>query len=340
MQIMYKCALIICWIGKLPKYFPIFIKTCELNPEFEFFLFTDDNITVQLPPNVKYFPFTMEEFKHRIYKIHLKDFSIKRAYRICDFRPMFGELFADELNGYTHWGYCDMDLIFGHISDFVTENLLKHQAVFNGGHFTLIQNNSKLNNLYKCEGALFPYYYVAKTDGIFAFDETTGIQRIAKNQNIDAVYGIPYIETEIKYHQLRSRFSKTNPDYQCFYWENGVLYRCKIDGDGIKYQTYAYIHLQKRKISFENDIGEAFWITPDGYKRKEYIGIPTIEDVKRHNPYDGVQELKLQGKAYKRKKIKELLHRTPKQMYIRLRQEMDGINRNDNSQEELDWKTF
>ena len=337
---MYRCALIICWIGKLPKYFSIFLKTCALNPDFDFFVFTDDTITLQLPPNVKFFSFSMDELIHRIQRININKYNIKRAYRICDFRPMFGMLFANELKGYTHWGYCDLDLVFGRISDFVTEDLLKHEAVFNAGHFTLIQNNDKLNNLYKCDGGLFPYSYVVKTDGIFAFDETTGIQRIAKNQNIDAVYGIPYIETEIKYHQLRSRSAKNNPDYQCFYWENGTLYRCKYEDEDIKYQTFAYIHLQKRKLDYDDDIEEAFWITPNGYKKKSYIGAPTIEDIKKYNPYEGTHEMELQRKAYRRKKIKELILRKPKQIYIRLRQEMDGINRNDNSQEELEWKRF
>lgn len=336
-----KCALIICWFGNLPEYFPVFLKTCASNDDFDFLLFTDCEIRIELPHNVKYIPYHFEELKQAIENIGIHRPSLQKPYRVCDFRPMFGEIFVEQLKMYQFWGYCDVDVIFGKLNQFITREMLEsYEAIFNGGHFTLIKNENKLNELYKKRGALFNYNTVSHYDGIFAFDEVTGIQRIAKSNNIKAIYHLPYIEAEIKYKQIVSRCDNINPENQCFYWEKGELYRCKIDKDRILYQNVAYIHLQKRKIRILGAINDTFWIKPNGYEKKEYYGKPSVDDLYKKNPFLGTDIMEQESKNYRRKKIREILGRTPIQIYIRVRQEFAHINQNDNAAEERSWKEF
>lgn len=337
-----KVVFIVCWFGSLPIYFNIWLKSCAENIEYTFWIFTDDFTEYELPENVFLIPFTKKEMIERIEKRVIKNCSLLETYRVCNFKPMYGAIFEDKLKDFTFWGYCDLDIIFGKISDFITQDMLQNKdAIFNAGHFTLLRNNKKMNTLYTQKGAIFNYKVVARKNAIFAFDEITGIQRIAKKNGINAVYGIDYIETEIKNYQLRSRMDKINPKYQAFYWENGDLYRVKTENNQIYYQKIAYIHLQKRKIIVNEEDGmieNSFWIGPSGYTKKKYIGKPTIEDIKNKNPY--IDNMKKENKQYYLNKIITILKRNPFQIYVRIRQQLAGINSVHGTLEERKWEMY
>ena len=61
-----KVCFIVCWLGKLPAYLPIWLKTCGYNKAFDFLLFTDDEISVCCPSNVKVISFSKEIFLSRV----------------------------------------------------------------------------------------------------------------------------------------------------------------------------------------------------------------------------------------------------------------------------------
>ena len=44
--------------------------------------------------------------------------------KIQDYRPAFGALYLDELDGYDWWGHTDLDCVYARIGEFVTEELL------------------------------------------------------------------------------------------------------------------------------------------------------------------------------------------------------------------------
>lgn len=340
-----RIAFIVCWFGKIPNYFEIWAKSCSYNKEFDFLIFTDDKMDdIKVSSNVHIIKFNKALFLERLKEIGIEKVNFKKSYRLCDFRPMYGHIFEKELKVYDYWGYCDIDLIWGNIVSFISiKEIYKHDAIFNAGHFTLFRNIETCNDLYKKKGALFSYKSVVSHDAIFAFDETTGIQRIARKNNLNAVFRIPYIDADSRYRQLRSRLSSVNPDIQGYYWENGELYRVKVENDEMYYQTIAYIHLQKRTIdSIIKNVNEVncFWITPNGFIEKNKIGKPDLDEVTRYNPYEGNVILKNENEQYKRNKLIELLKRTPFQIYVRIRQQIVGINNNDNKGEDLEWQKF
>lgn len=329
---MNKCIFIICWFGKLPTYFDAWLKTVQYNSKFDFLILTDSLYEKKLPKNVYLREYSLLQFRERATEVLNSRVSIKKAYRVCDFRPMYGLIFQDFIFKYDFWGYCDIDLVFGNIASFVTDKMLNdYDAIFNAGHFTLIRNAEKTNTLFKQGGSLYSYQTVIKNDAVFAFDEFTGIQRIAHQTGLKAIYGIPFVDADAKYKQLTSRRAKTNPQNQAFYWEKGSLYRVQLHGNKISYQNIAYIHMQKRTIKNVEIHNESFWITPDGYYDKYYLGKPTEKDILIKNPFDGIQEQKSMKKKYKIRKIKELFSRTPLQILVRIKQAMYGINAMDSS---------
>lgn len=339
---MSKVCFIICWFGKLPSYTPVWLKSCSYNPEYDFLIITDCENYYTYPSNVKRISFNKERFITRVKERLTDKPSLEAPYRLCDYRPMYGVIFREELENYDYWGYCDVDMVFGRIVDFLPiEEIYRYEAVFNGGHFTLIKNEARMNNLYKCDGAIFDYKTVMKRDAVFAFDETTGFQRIARLNKVNCKFGIPYIESESKYTQLRSRMESTNPDHQAYYWEKGNLYRVKSEEGKVSYQQVVYIHLQKRKLEIldENVIeSNAFWITPSGFSTKDFTGLPNAEQIDIHNPYEGTDSLKKQEQAYKKAKIKQIIKRNPYQIYVRLMQQKAGINAGDGVRGEMEWQ--
>lgn len=336
-----KICFIICWFGKLPQYIPIWLKSCSYNLEYDFLMITDNANDYEFPVNVKHIVFYREKFIRRVKERLTDKPSLEAPYRLCDYRPMYGIIFDEELQSYDYWGYCDVDLVFGRISDFLpVSEVYKYEAIFNAGHFTLIKNCEKMNCLYQREGAIFSYKIVMSKNATFAFDEITGFQRIARKNNIICRFGIPYIESESKYMQLRSRMESANPNHQAYYWENGNLIRAKYEAGQIYYQKIAYIHLQKRKLDLldKNVINSnSFWITPKGFTSKDYSGLPCPEDIDNFNPFEGEKQLQLQEKAYRRMKMKQIIKRTPFQIYVRLKQERAGINAGDGAYEEMKW---
>lgn len=341
-----KKCFIVCWFGPLPKYFPIWLQTVKYNKEFDFLIFTDDKQISKyvLPSNVIFKSLTLTEFKKRAELVLHQKCSINKPYRICDYRPMFGLIFADELSQYDFWGYCDLDLVFGNIKEYITlERLSKYDAIFNGGHFTLIRNNTQMNNLFKEKGGAFSYRTVIKHNAIFAFDEITGIQQIAHKNKIHALFAVPYVDADVKHKQLRSVLDKVNPNYQSFYWEKGFLYRVKVESNVVKFQSLVYIHLQKRKIIVKSSLDKlkySFWIMPDGFEEKKYMGSPTIHDIKQKNPYLGNKYMNMEEKKYKIKKIIEILKRNPFQILVRIIQAKNGIDKKQGTLEQGKWNEY
>ncbi|RLB65728.1 MAG: hypothetical protein DRH08_07575 [Deltaproteobacteria bacterium] len=81
--------------------------------------------------------------------------SFNDPYKLCDFKPAFGTIFAEYLNEYDFWGNADIDLIYGNIRRFLTEELLSEYDVITSrkeylaGHLTLYRNRPEFNRLYE-----------------------------------------------------------------------------------------------------------------------------------------------------------------------------------------------
>jgi len=52
-----------CFMGDYPWYFPYFLHSCRYNPTIDFLILTDNNAKLELPPNVKIIPYSLERFK-------------------------------------------------------------------------------------------------------------------------------------------------------------------------------------------------------------------------------------------------------------------------------------
>jgi len=173
---MKKIIFIITYIGQFPWYFSYFLHSCRYNPTVDFIIFTDsNNISLELSSNVKIIPLTIEQIKFHAAKKLKFDVTIHSGYKLCDFRPAYGYIFFDYLKEYDFWGYCDIDVIFGNIRSFMTNELLNEYDVISARHdyltgcFALFRNNSYFRELFMQSK---DYRKVFTESRNFCFDET------------------------------------------------------------------------------------------------------------------------------------------------------------------------
>jgi hypothetical protein len=149
-----KIAIISIYFGKLPEWFPLFLLSCNQNPEIDFIIFCDANINFKQSHNIRLVHFTINDFNALASNSLRLNIAVQTPYKLCDFKPAFGNIFADYLTGYSFWGYCDSDMIFGKIVSFITAGLLKKYDVictyqgFLSGPFCLYRNCAEINNLF------------------------------------------------------------------------------------------------------------------------------------------------------------------------------------------------
>lgn len=167
---------IIPYIGKYPWYFPYFLKSCACNPDIDFRILSDTEIPLSVKPNnVESIPYSLKQFNKDATKTLGFDVNIEQAYKLCDFKPAYGCIFFDYIKDYDFWGYCDIDVIFGNIRSFMTEELLNEYDVISARHdyltgcFTLYRNNQNMRELFKQSR---DYQKVFTESRNFFFDET------------------------------------------------------------------------------------------------------------------------------------------------------------------------
>lgn len=254
--------------------------------------FTDDHASYNWPENTIVHYCTFEEMKNYIQNKFDFNISLDKPYKLCDFKPAYGYIFQDYIKEYDFWGHCDVDMIWGDMRKFITDDLLeKYEFLYREGAFRLYKNTQKINNLYQCSGSIFGYREVFSTPVGFGFDEALSIQRIAERNDIriyqndnviadiDAFNKPLYIRrvTKKRWKDEAGIFrSIENYKYQIFEYNHGRIVRHYLHGNEIKTDEFMYIHLLKRHMNMEcvSPDNDAYLIVPNAF-----IGMQTGKEL-------------------------------------------------------------
>jgi len=201
---MNNIAFVIAYIGDFPWYFPYFLHSCHYNLSIDFLIFTDNQDTsIHLPENVKFIPYSIEQFKVDAAKVLGFEVSVESGYKLCDFKPAYGLIFSDWIKDYNFWGYCDVDVIFGNIRSFMTDELLNEYDIISARHdyltgcFALYRNNQFMRELFKQSK---DYRKVFTDPRNFFFDETNfAFEAFEKGLNYSQIH----TEVESMTHVVR-----------------------------------------------------------------------------------------------------------------------------------------
>jgi len=173
---MKRIIFIIPYIGNYPWYFPYFLKSASYNPSIDFKILSDAAIPSHVKPdNIELIPYSLQQFNQDATKALGFNINVEKGYKLCDFKPAYGYIFSELVKGYNFWGYCDVDVIFGNIRSFMTEELLNEYDVISARHdyltgcFALYRNNQTMRELFKQSK---DYQKVFTQPRNFFFDET------------------------------------------------------------------------------------------------------------------------------------------------------------------------
>jgi hypothetical protein len=202
-----KIAVIIPYFGRWPGWIDYFFLSCAGNPSVDWIFPTDCPAPDIGANNLRFVPYTLQEFNNAAgLKLEL-DLDIRHPYKICDLKPAYGEIFYDLIRDYDFWGYGDLDLVYGDIRKFVPDpyldnyDIISNHTDFITGHFCLLRNTPEINELFKTGDA----YRSAFTDKYYTgFDEQLKKFRI----NPDPKYLERQQALDRKAHRARYRIIK------------------------------------------------------------------------------------------------------------------------------------
>lgn len=276
---------VVPYFGTLPgDAFRLWLKSCEKNPTVNWILFTDDKTQYNYPENVAVHYTTFDKLRER-FQSHF-DFPIvlDRGWKLCDYRPAYGEIFEEELKGFDFWGNCDIDLMFGNIRKFYTDEVLnKYDKVGFFGHSVLYKNTPEVNARYKTIlNSKNNYINVLSNSEGVAFDEV-GMEEIYRHLGISYFNDIVFANLtkyETKFHlgSMPERDEYKN-DRQVFTWQDGTLLRHYLKDGRIYDEEYMYIH---------------FWCRPMTYKVSDFSDSARYliySDVLSDKPFDLTPQL-------------------------------------------------
>ncbi len=270
------------YFGQLPNFFQLYLDSLGRNSDILTVIFLTDIDLAQfnLPENLIVVLITLDDIRHRAAHLMMESFDvvikpediIKIPHKLCDFKITYPEMFSDiggrydiKETDFVGWGDCD--LIYGRISEFLSNE--EDYAVIGGlhGHFTALRNSDRFRKLFKAVEGLPK---LLTEDWIFATDEIgfrkpllevldkCKLQMFYADRHFCDVVPELFIGEFRKDHLQRQKnfFDVYNPDREI------DCIRCDADGQlTVFYEDKSsrkaiYCHLQKRKMVLEIDLIE------------------------------------------------------------------------------------
>jgi len=150
---MKSVVILIDYFGAWPGWFPVFLASCRANRTIDWIIKTDCEVPADPPPNVKFVQMAFGDYVAHVSRGLGIDFNPAYAYKICDVRPMYGELFWDEIKDYDYYGFGDLDVVYGDIRKFYTDEVLSRDVISThvgmlSGHLSLFRNIEVLRKAY------------------------------------------------------------------------------------------------------------------------------------------------------------------------------------------------
>lgn len=269
--------LIVPHFGERPPYFPLVIKSMAHNPDVHWLLFTDQPVG-DAPPNVAVHVCEFGELAARIRAHFPFTISLDRPYKLCDFRPAFGEIFREELAGYDYWGHSDLDVVFGRILDHLPAEAFQADKILFQGNFSLYRNTAEAARWYRHEVGRVRYRDAMSSPAAFHFDEWAGIFYVIQD------LGVRYWQQNVIFDLVFSRFrtraqDPPGRDPRRYAWEAGEVCEYRLERGEVVRRTALLVHIQKRTMRTPSDEvirADRYWINPNGFAVQRHISPWTV----------------------------------------------------------------
>lgn len=252
-------CLVMPYFGKWPFWMPFFLQSCRMNPSVDWLFYSDCAPLESCPENVRVVTMSFAEYCQHVSARLGINFQPTQAYKLCDIRPAFGLIHEADLQGYEFWGFGDIDLIYGDLRAYFTDERLRCHDLYStharrvSGHLCLIRNTPRMRYAFK----RIPSWQQRFCDPQHqALDEGAFTRLFLRNKNLPVAlqklfgtllnpwyrrsefieaYSTPY--ARIDWHDGSRDFPKK------WYWNAGKLTN---DQDGVREFPYFHFIVWKR----------------------------------------------------------------------------------------------
>lgn len=275
-------VLLLPYFGHFPNYFNLWLKSAGKNKTVNFVILTDHPEEVQSDyENIKIVNLYFQEVQDRIHELLGKGAKIQDPYKLCEYKPAYGELFPELIKDFDFWGFCDPDLIWGDIRKFVTNEVLNEfDKVYFLGHLTIYRNNQYMNTLYRSYSSndlpkdVLDYELAFSTKHVKQFSELAGTSAWYPYVGVKTYSKIDFADVDYRKFNFESTYLDLE-EVERYYWDNGKTFRQFKNGNT---EEVIYVHLQKRKMNFSNEFHcnsdySIFYISPNLfslYEQKDF----------------------------------------------------------------------
>ncbi len=244
---------IVPYFGKFPDLFPVWLHSCRNNPSIDWLIFTDDRREFNYPANVHVHYISFGDLREMIQKKLNCPLYLEKAYKLCDYRIAYGDIFSEYLKDYDFWGFCDIDLIWGNIRHFLTDEILnRYNKIGFQGHSTLIRNTEYYNKLYwhgLKDGTNFEAL-ILSPDSMFVdesyFNKLFAELGLDSYQEFTFANLSPFVYN-FRLNYLPEEWNNRNKNF-VFEYNHGTLNRVALVDKELIRDEYMYIHFLKREM--------------------------------------------------------------------------------------------
>lgn len=167
---MKSIVLIFPYFGTLPVQYGMWRASVLQNPTVDFMFFTDAD--VEPAKNIIVHKMQFSDFQRIVQKAFDFPVVLDRPYKLCEYKQAYGYILKDYIKGYDFWGYGDLDLVYGDIRHFLTDDVLTRQFLLGWGHLTLLRNDEDATTYFmKRQNGYHDYRDAFTTSKITYFDE-------------------------------------------------------------------------------------------------------------------------------------------------------------------------
>ena len=264
--------LVVPYFGQRPAYFPLVVRSMAANPDVSWMLLTEQPVP-DAPPNVTVQLCEFGDLAARMQGCFDFKISLERPYKLCDFRPAFGRIFAEELAGYDFWGHSDLDLIFGRIRDHLPAAAFEADKILFSGNFSLYRNNAQTAGWFRHEVGKVSFRDAMTNPAAMHFDEWAGIYYIVEDLGAPAWHEDVIFDISFRRYRTKAEASPGRGPRR-YAWEDGEICEYRLERGRPVRRTALLIHLQKRVLRApapEVLAAERYWILPNGFAVQDRV---------------------------------------------------------------------
>lgn len=267
--------LIIPYFGKWPLWFDAYLISIAANPTIKWLCPTDCEIPQIHPENITFLPTTLPELNQHVNRVVEANVPLNPR-KFCDLKPAYAEIFAEQVRGFDFWGICDMDIIWGDIRKYMTEDILNEYDIISSrkenisGHFNLFRNTEKINSLYK----ELPNYKILYEEPQFKWTDETVLSNFIKNDPAFRDFELKVYWPTILINQERGIDSHQEYHLDKWLWKDGKMLEIE-GGNPINEVMYLHFINWKRTMKYSEvkyaDFPQQFYISYNGMHYKPHM---------------------------------------------------------------------